>query len=516
MRHGLRVSLIFGTLALGCADAAPLLVAGPPPRPRVSTRVFSGRAAMLFDGPACTREAGASGDRYCSFVTDGGDGARSLYVLNVSAVLRGTPVSCDAPDAHCILLTTIFGGDAFDPTQHGTLFQGDTLVYYDHFLTPYVWRPGMERGRVLVEPTAELDPTFCYPAPRGSGVACLVLPRSQSDPTLAHAELYSGKADGPREPLLEPLDAVIAANTRDQIPRFGYFFPADGEDRIAWTTRDGATGPEVLRLATVGTPSSIVTVASDVHDPVVSPDGRRWLWLSSIDTTGAGTLQVADFPFGGGVADVLGGAREFAVSPARGTVVARTSTADLVAVPLPNGVPGTPRTLDTKVQALVAVTDTEHVAYAKHFVGMTQIDLFVAKVDGSALCAVDTTATAHRQSLYFSTDSGSAVWARAKGGGAFDGQHTHVASCSTVPLAADVVALGWLGDDRVLLMDTFDPEAGSGTMRYRRITKNHRLRPEPAALIAENVDTYAISDPDRATLVYTVNGSGDADGVYVF
>jgi hypothetical protein len=65
-------------------------------------------------------------------------------------------------------------------------------------------------------------------------------------------------------------------------------------------------------------------------------------------------------------------------------------------------------------------------------------------------------------------------------------------------------------------MDTFDPEAGSGTMRYRRITKNHRLRPEPAALIAENVDTYAISDPDRATLVYTVNGSGDADGVYVF
>jgi hypothetical protein len=38
---------------------------------------------------------------------------------------------------------------------------------------------------------------------------------------------------------------------------------------------------------------------------------------------------------------------------------------------------------------------------------------------------------------------------------------------------------------------------------------------EPPALVAHDVDTYALSDPGRSTLVYTVNAAGDRDGVYV-
>src|SRR5688572_21621740 len=102
MQHAARLPLILGALALGCGDAYPLWTPEEKPAPpRASTRVFSGRAAMLFDGPSCTREGKTEADRYCAFVAAGINGARSLYVLNVSAVLHGTPVTCDAPDPHC-------------------------------------------------------------------------------------------------------------------------------------------------------------------------------------------------------------------------------------------------------------------------------------------------------------------------------------------------------------------------------------------------------------------------------
>ena len=54
----------------------------------------------------------------------------------------------DADEEHCVLLTPSLGGDSFDPTHHGTLFQGDTLVYYDSALAPFAWRPGMPSGSI--------------------------------------------------------------------------------------------------------------------------------------------------------------------------------------------------------------------------------------------------------------------------------------------------------------------------------------------------------------------------------
>ena len=138
-------------------------------------------------------------------------------------------------------------------------------------------------------------------------VACLVLPGTQEDPTIGRAVIYSGQADGAEEPLLAPLDAVIAANANDAVPRFGLFFPAVGSAQVAWTTRETPSGPEVLKLAHVDDPATKVTIASDVHDPFVSPDGKSWWWLRAVDPTGIGILQTASFPDGSGATDVLAG-----------------------------------------------------------------------------------------------------------------------------------------------------------------------------------------------------------------
>ena len=229
-------SLSLGVLLLGCgseelsADGEP---AGPV-RIQASTRVFAGAAAMLFDGPACTEEPGATGDRWCGFVARSAEGSRNLFVVNVSAVISGADVVCGAEDPKCLLLVESLGGDGRNPTWHGTSFRGDTLVYYDDRFVPYAWRPGMSGGRRLVDASAELDAAFCTPAPRGTAVACLGIPANQPDESLVQAELLAGKADGLDEPLLAALDPVIAANAADTVPRFGFGFPAIDGDYLAW------------------------------------------------------------------------------------------------------------------------------------------------------------------------------------------------------------------------------------------------------------------------------------------
>src|SRR4029078_9283994 len=82
--------------------------------------------------------------------TDATMQARSLYVFNASRAAAGADVRCGATDsADGLLLTAHLGGDGGSPVLHGTFFQGDTLVYYDHALAPYAWRPGLSKGRLL-------------------------------------------------------------------------------------------------------------------------------------------------------------------------------------------------------------------------------------------------------------------------------------------------------------------------------------------------------------------------------
>ena len=122
---------------------------------------------MLFDGPSCTGETGATGDRWCAFVALGGASQLSLHAVNVSRAAAGVAITCGGVDPNCLLLTPALGGDSSDPTLHGTFFKGDTLVYYDQTLAPHAWRPGMTSGRLLA--TSRRHTTRSSARPRPSG-----------------------------------------------------------------------------------------------------------------------------------------------------------------------------------------------------------------------------------------------------------------------------------------------------------------------------------------------------------
>jgi hypothetical protein len=500
-----------GAAGDGAAGASGGLVTG--------TRVFSGTASMLFNGPSCTAEAGATGDRWCAFVTftDATMAARSLYVVNVSRVAAGVDVPCGSAGADCLLLTADLGVDVLGPSLHGTFFQGDTLVYYDRARAPYAWRPGMTRGRLLATVAAGEDAVFCTPAPKGTAVLCVLLPATQPDPNVGTGDLLIGKADGASEPLLSVADNVILESSIDAglRSRFGFGFPPGPGDHVAWTSRDGATGPETLKLQRAADAASKVTIASDVHEWLVSPDATRWFWLSAIDgATGVGTLQSAPFPSGATPTTVRADVFDYGIVPVDGkTVVALTGDRTLVAIADP--ITATSElVLDTEVRALLSFGAAGHIAYARNRFNANLGDLYVKGVDGTETCVVEPTSQVPFRSVSFVPNAGAIMWARSSGDH-FEGHYTRLWDCNRMPFATDITLLDSIGHERVLFMDQFDAATVSGTMRFVPVGNGNTLSTETPIPIADHVDSYAITGPAPDTLLYTVNTGGKNDGVYV-
>jgi hypothetical protein len=471
-------------------------------------RVYGGKAALLPDGPPCTAEAGAEGDRWCGFLATSVTGRGNLFVVNVSQVLAGVPVSCGEGDPNCLLLAEEVVADG--NSWRWIYFDGDTLVYYDATLTPRVWRPGMEAGRVLAERPQGAEIVFCAPASIGTAVVCLELPDVQADPHLVEAELYVGTADGESEPLLHPLDHVIIGSneTAKGVLRFKCGFPAAGY--VAWSTPDSLGDPEILKLARADDFEDSAVIASDVFAWSVSPDASRWHWITDVDGNGAGMLSVAPFPDASEPTEVLSDVMDYGLD-AQSSLMALTTPGDLLSIPDPLDSPDEQVLLDQGVEGLLELSGRGHLAYAKHFSGKTTSDLFVARLDGTQACTLEETADVPLSSLSFSAGSQAMLWARATPDG-YDAFYTDLADCSTMPLAPQVAVLGWIGESTIVLVDELDPENQSGSMRVRKMSASGTLDLRPPVLIAEHVTTNAITG---STLLYTVKAGSDDDGVYV-
>jgi len=503
--------LAIAALALGCgssergkpgAAATPASPLGPVGEGR-GLRVFSGPAVMLPDGPPCTAEEGAEGDRWCGFLATSSTGRDDLYVVNVSAVLAGVPVACGEADPNCLLLAqeVVANGNS----SRWIYFGGDTLVYYDATLVPRIWRPGMESGRMLAEVPASADIVSCAPAGRGMAIACLEIPDVQADAGVFTAELHVGTADAEGEPLLAPIDHVILGNngTFAGVQRFYSSFPTDGY--IAWSSPEDTASPDVLKLAQADDLESTVTVTSDIQAWGVSPDASRWHWV-----TPDGVLQTAPFPDGAQTTDLLSDVRDYGVSRSGG-LVAMTASADLLSMLDPAGSPDAPLLLDQGVQELLTLSAGDYVAYAKHILNKKTSDLFVANLDGRAPCTVEETVKVPLSSLSVSKSGAALLWALSTPDG-YDAFHTNLADCRTTAVAPDVAVLGWIDDRTLVFVDDFDASTGSGSMRFRRTTPQGALDSATPVLIAEHVSTNATTG---STLLYTVRAGDDDDGVYV-
>jgi hypothetical protein len=503
--------LALAALAVSCGDserrapgaaAIPVSALGPVGE-RGGVRVFSGQAVMLLDGPPCTYEEGAEGDRWCGFLAVSSTGRDDLYVLNVSAVRAGVPVTCNDADPNCLLLApeVIANGNS----SRFIYFGGDTLVYYDATLTPRVWRPGMESGRLLAELPGSGEIISCAPAGRGTAIACLELPDDPEQAGVFAAELYVGTADGESEPLLAPIDHVILGqnSTFSGVKRFNSSFPTDGY--IAWSSPEDTDSPDILKLARADDLESTVTVTSDIQAWGVSPDATRWHWV-----TPYGVLQTAPFPDADETIDLLSDVRDYGVSR-NGSLVALTTGADLLSIPDPATSPEGQLLLDQGVQELLGLSGGDYVAYAKHVFNKKTSDLFVAHLDGRPPCTVEETVKVPFSSLSLASGGGALLWARSTPEG-YDAFLTSLAECSTTPVGPDVAVLGWLDDRTVVFVDEFDSAASSGSLRYRRATPEGAIERGAPGLIAKHVTTNATTG---STLLYTVKATGDEDGVYV-
>ena len=108
------------------------------------TLVFQGASPLLLPSRLpCTFEEGATGDRWCAFLTDSvsSPGNTDLFVVNVSKAAAGVSVSCGLADANCLKLTSSY----FEDQSHPALFQGDTGVLRPHGHTVRV-ASGDDRG----------------------------------------------------------------------------------------------------------------------------------------------------------------------------------------------------------------------------------------------------------------------------------------------------------------------------------------------------------------------------------
>lgn len=503
--------LSVAVLAGGCGDAerrddGPL---GSPPSPYGpvgegrGVRVFGGKAVMLPDGPPCTSEIGAEGDRWCGFLAVSSTGRDDLYVVNVSAVIAGVPVTCGEADPNCLLLAqeVIANGNS----SRWIYFGGDTLVYYDATLTPRIWRPGMESGRLLAELPASGEIIGCAPAGRGTALACLELPAALEEIGVFTADLYVGTADAESEPLLAPIDHVIIGNnsTFNGVQRFNSSFPTEGY--IAWSSPDDIEHPDVLKLARADDLESTVTVTSDVQAWGVSPDASRWQWV-----TPYGVLQTAPFPDAAETTDLLSDVRDYGVSES-GALVALTTAADLVSVPDAAGAPDDELVLDQGAQTLLGLSAHDYVSYAKHVFNKKTFDLFVSNLDGRAPCTLEESVNVPFSSLSFSNGGDALLWALNTPDG-YEAFVTNLDDCSTASVSPDVAVLGWVDDRTVVFVDEFDPTTASGSMRFRRTTAQGVLERGGPSLVAEHVTTNATTG---STLLYTVKAGGDDDGVYV-
>jgi hypothetical protein len=494
-----------------------------PPMPTGSL-VFQGTmVALLNQGPPCTGEAGATGDRWCGFFTQtqAGSYPADLYVVDVTKAAAGTAITCGATDANCLHLTDSFTQDAV----HAALFQGDTLVYYDGTWTPFAWRPGMTAGRALAtaDPT-KMDVLLCLPDIKGTAVVCLRdLPAMTGDPAgLIRSDLLAGRVDDAATPPLARIETVISVNPNDtNVAHFQIGFPTPGGDTIAWSARATPTGPEILKMQTLGNDASRVTVASGVNSWQRSREGALWIWISGIsDSTGAGTLQSAPYPAGTSPTNLATNVVFFGfpMVPSGVSLVVLDTGKNLRLIADPVGAPTTALSIDTGVIGLLGLTAQGYVAYGKAATTSgtaTFANMFVKKADGTGACTVTSATDGYVGGFEFTPDSTAATWIQ-RGTSAFAGRYTRLSDCTGMTAEANIAWIEPLGSRGVLLADSPDSGSMTVTLRLQAVAAGNTLSADAAAMISGQVGGwFSTASAGTDIVVYTVNGGGNDDGIYV-
>jgi hypothetical protein len=486
------------------------------------TRVLQGTEAALLDlGAPCTNEEGATGDRWCAIIAPSPlmPTNAALFVVNVTKVAAGTPVTCGQTDANCLKLTDTFGENA----DHPAMFRGDTLVYYDATTaTPFGWRAGMTAGKALATLDSDAD-AFCVPSAKGTAVYCVrLLPTAmQTDPSnVVLVDVLAGHLEDAATPPLARIDTVIAASASDQtVTHFQVGFPVPGSETIAWSARTSASGAEVLKIQTLGNDTSRATVATGINSWQVSPDGARWYWLTNIsEATGVGAVQSAPFPAGASPLALASNVTQFE-NPTPSSLLVIDTAKNLTFIADPGSPSAIGRSLDTGVTSFLAFDGKGTVAYVKTIVSNSDgsvkaTDLFVKKTDGTGACALTSMSDAYPFAFDFTASGAAAAWGQRTITSAAM-QYTRFSDCVKMTVGANAVFfVQTIGDKGIVYLDGLDSALGVATAKLRGIAADGALSADPALVVSGQVGSLTVP-AGTDMLVYSVNGGGNDDGVYV-
>jgi hypothetical protein len=215
---------------------------------------------------------------------------------------------CDGSDPGCVLITdTLWTGQPTAGPAHPTThrFDGDTLIYHantsqmaDPYRGPiYAWRPGWPAGRQISLTTLAYA---CSAHPSAEAVVCIE--NLTTDPAAA---LQFDLTGGPLATGAKLVARITPTRPNTQSSQWRVAFTRGG-DALTWST-GGLTVAEretiyTAKVADLGTPGMVTTVATGVSRWEMSAEGKKIFYLKdyNYDTQGVpqGSLTVADFPSG--------------------------------------------------------------------------------------------------------------------------------------------------------------------------------------------------------------------------
>jgi hypothetical protein len=518
----------------------------PPPMASATSKLIAPAGAKLVgSGPeSCTNQDPAPGDRWCAFTLPGRTlGFNDLWVINVTkaAAAATTPnapaVKCDTTDANCLRLSTGLYEDVdLGFTLHG--FDGDTLIYYEepsHADGTFVgvvraWRPGWTGGRKLTSTSG----VVCAGSKTSAAALCFDNVVTNSANTLRTADLHVGVLTDQAGGLLPKVDTLLIAAKDDAegVRKWRADVSPDGT-RVAWSTRADATGPEVLRVQTIGNDASRAVVAEDVSQWIIGPDGQSWFWLKkyNYDQLGApaGTLETAPFPAGTNPTVLAAAVGEYDVAGGKGVVYRanmKDDVGDLIIMP-DRATPATVVTLDQQVLFVFDHSkDGTKVAYTKNAESLSAglssapiFDLYVAANDGKRPCAMAASPIAFLAPDFL--DSGDySAWGRLNSVTTeIEGVYTTLATCTTKKFATEVFSWTPIGSEGYVFLDELfldpdRPDINEATLRYSKLD-NGALPARGTSIQTRAQFTYAPLLPTLAAVVYEVKAGTSADGLYI-
>lgn len=474
-------------------------------------------ALQLLPGPAllvgpggvsCSLAAAPAGgtkpDQWCGVINQA---TSALSVFNLTKAMAGTPLTCTGGDPNCFQVSSNLGTDFAVGTGDATHgFYGDTLIYYEA-QSVLAWRPGWSAGRVLGMRDQIVQ---CFGGRAAPTAICF---KATLDPAILN--LYAGRLDTPTGPALPLVEAVSAtASVR---------FSPDSES-VLWSTAT-ATGPETLKIQTIGDAATKRTVAVNVTNWSLTPDGLRWLWLSqpvvspTLPTTG--TLQSAPFPAGTPSKNIQTLTFDYASWSATSLVALANPVAagaDLRAITDIDNPATSANVLATQTAfGLQAVTSAGNILYFDDYDATNNLsNLRAVKADGTGACAVTALPTADPSASFASSSMG-VEWFRvtvsAAGTASAQAVLTTLADClphsfSTSPVGFRDVAAG------LILQENYNPTLFTASMSFLPFATNGTLGSAVVIHPAADVPLMALF-PDPPRVVYTVNAPQVAPGVYV-